>query len=152
MSKRVVGLVLLAAFLVLAVLLHRSTASYPVFVQGSTASYVRFLAWSLGVLCVADLLFSLRRRQPADGETEGETTGTNPRRFWSLLVLLAVYSWALGVFGFFASSVVFLPLTMVAMGSRRPLPIAGTTAGILAFVYIVFVQLLEVSLPEATLF
>ena len=151
MSKRLVGPVLLAAFLVLAVLLHRSTASYPVFVQGSTASYVRFLAWSLGILCVADLLFSLRRRT-AEGESEGETAGSNPRRFWSLLALLAVYSWALGVFGFFASSVVFLPLTMLAMGSRRPLPIAGTTAGILAFVYIVFVQLLEVSLPEATLF
>lgn len=150
MNKRLVGLALLAGFLGLAVLLHRSTASYPAFVQGSTASYVRFLAWSLGILCVADLLFALRHRKSE--ESEGETGGTNARRFWSLLVLLAVYSWALGVFGFFLSSVVFLPLTMVAMGARRPVSIAGTTAGILAFVYVVFVQLLEVSLPEGTLF
>ncbi|WP_337996819.1 tripartite tricarboxylate transporter TctB family protein [Oleispirillum naphthae] len=150
MNKRLVGPALLAGFLLLAVLLHRSTAGYPAFVQGSTASYVRFLAWSLGILCVADLVFSLRRRTAGAGEDE--TGGRNPRRFWSLLVLLAAYSWALGIFGFFASSLVFLPLTMAAMGSRRPLPIAGTTVGILIFVYIVFVQLLEVSLPEATLF
>ncbi len=148
MRPRVVEILLLAGFLTIAVLLHRSTASYPSFVQGSTAAYVRFLAVSLGVLSAAQLLISLRSRR----EAEAETGSRNPRRFWALLVLLGLYSWALGPFGFFAASVVFLPLTMVAMGARRPLPVVLTTAGILLFVYFVFVHLLEVHLPKGTLF
>ena len=56
MTKRVAELLLLSAFLVLAVLLYMSTASYPESVQGSTANYVRFLAISLGILCAVELL------------------------------------------------------------------------------------------------
>ena len=149
MRSRLVEILLLAGFLIVAVLLHRSTASYPSFVQGSTASYVRFLAVSLGVLSAAQLLLSLRRHAVADG---GETGSRNPRRFWALLILLGLYSWALGPFGFFAASLAFLPLTMVAMGGRRPLPVILTSAGILVFVYFVFVELLEVHLPKGTLF
>lgn len=148
MRGRSLEILLLAGFLVVAVLLHRSTASYPSFVQGSTAAYVRFLAVSLGVLSAAQLLISLRSAP----EAAGEAPSRNPRRFWALLVLLGLYSWALGPFGFFTASVVFLPLTMVAMGARRPLPIGLTTAGILLFVYFVFVDLLAVHLPKGTLF
>lgn len=153
MSQRLVGFLLLVGLLTLAVLLHRSTASYPAFVQGSTASYVRFLAWSLGILCVADVLLSWwRQRGQREGEDAGKPGEMTGKRFWSLLVLLVVYSWALGPFGFFPASVVFLPVTMVAMGTRRPLSIVGTSAGILIFVYLVFVKLLGVHLPEGTLF
>jgi len=152
MRKSVVGFVLLLGFLTLAVLLHRSTATYPSFVQGSTASYVRFLAWSLGILCAVDLLLSLRRMRRDAEAGEGETAPRNAKRFWALLLLLAVYSWALGPFGFFAASVVFLPVTMVAMGARHPVSVIGTSAGILVFVYAIFVKLLEVHLPQGTLF
>lgn len=148
MRGRLIEILLLAGFLTIAVLLHRSTASYPSFVQGSTASYVRFLAVSLGVLSAAQLLISWRSRAVA----EGGTGGGNPQRFWALLILLGLYSWALGPFGFFAASAAFLPLTMVAMGARRPLPIILNSAAILAFVYFIFVKLLAVHLPKGTLF
>jgi len=151
MNRRLVGLLLLAGFLALAVLLYRSTASYPAFVQGSTASYVRFLALSLGILCAADLLLSLWRRGAAEAG-EPAKGGESVRRFWALLVLLALYSWALEPFGFFLASLVFLPAAMVAMGARRIPTVAGTSVGILAFVYLVFVKLLEVDLPQGTLF
>lgn len=155
MNRRFVGPLLLVGFLTLAVLLYRSTASYPVFVQGSTANYVRFLALALGILCAADLLLSLWRQRsgggsPEDGDQPADRM--NLKRFWALLVLLALYSWALGPFGFFPASVVFLPIAMFAMGSRNLLSIGGTSVGVLAFVYLVFVTLLEVPLPQGTLF
>ncbi len=153
MKQRLIGNLLLVGFLILAVLLYRSTASYPAFVQGSTASYVRFLALSLGVLCIADLLSFLWRQRGAGGGFDDGAPGEKiGKRFWALLVLLVVYSWALGPVGFFPASVVFLPVTMVAMGTRNPLSIVGTSAGILIFIYLVFVKLLEVQLPEGTLF
>lgn len=153
MNQRIVAFLLLVGLLTLAVLLHRSTASYPAFVQGSTASYVRFLAWTLGVLCVADLALGWwRQRGGRGGDETGKPGESNAKRFWALLVLLVAYSLALGPAGFFAASVVFLPITMLAMGSRKPVSIVGTTAGILIFVYLVFVKLLEVHLPEGSLF
>ena len=153
MKQHLIGNALLAGFLVIAVLLYRSTASYPAFVQGSTASYVRFLALALGILCAVDLASSwwTRKKGGRDEETDkpgGKVTG----RFWALLALLAVYGWALGLVGFFPASIVFLPVTMLAMGARKPLSIVGTTAGILVFVHLVFVKLLEVQLPAGTLF
>ena len=155
MNRRIVGPLLLVGFLTLAVLFYRNTASYPVFVQGSTASYVRFLALSLGILSVADLLLSLKRQRGGGGNADGgeePAGGMNFKRFWALLILLVLYSWALGPFGFFLASVVFLPVAMFAMGSRRVVSIAGTSAGILVFTYFVFDKLLEVPLPQGTLF
>ena len=150
MTRRLVELGLLAGFVVLAVLLYRSTASYPAFVQGSTASYVRFLAWSLGILCLAELGLTFWRQR---GRSEdGESATSLGRRFWALLVLLVVYSLALSPFGFFPASVVFLPITMIAMGARRPISIVATTAGILIFIHLVFVELLELHLPAGTLY
>lgn len=150
MRRRALEILLLAGFLVLAVLLHRSTASYPKFVQGSTAAYVRFLAISLGGLCVLDLLLSLRRRRLETGE--GDAARPDARRFWMLLALLGLYAAALGPFGFFPASAAFLPAAMYATGARRPLPVLLTTLGILAFVHLVFVQLLAVHLPMGTLY
>lgn len=148
MSRRLTEILLLVGFLVIAVLLYRSTADYPKFVQGSTAAYVRFLGLTLGVLCAAQLLLSLRR--PA-AEGEAAPADTKTRRFWALLLLLGAYAAALEPLGFFLASAGFLPLAMYATGARRPLPVALTTAGVLAFVYLIFVELLEVHLPSGTL-
>ena len=153
MSQRLVSVVLLAGFLVLAVLLHRSTASYPAFVQGSTASYVRFLAWSLGVLCVAELGLSWLRERGREAKEEKEKSAEEfGKRFWALLVLLFAYGLSLDPFGFFPASIVFLPVAMFAMGARRPVSIVATTAGILVFIHLVFVELLELHLPTGTLY
>ncbi len=150
MSKRFAELLLLLGFLALAVLLYRSTASYPPFVQGSTAAYVRFLGWTLGLLCAAQLLLFIKSRGGGFGQQKLRLSA-DPRRFWPLLILLALYCWALGYLGFFLSSALFLPATMLGIGYRRPLPIVFTTAGILIFVYYVFAKLLEVSLPKGSL-
>ena len=150
MTKRLAEFFILSLFLVLAVLLYRSTASYPASVQGSTAMYVRFLGMALGLLCALELLLWVKNR--ARAKAEKMQLAVAPVRFWGLLVLLVGYAFSLSLAGFYLASAIFLPLTMLLLGSRKPLSISLTTAGVLLFVFLVFVKLLEVPLPEGSLF
>ena len=54
--------------------------------------------------------------------------------------------------GFFVASVIFMPVTMLYMGYRKPLPIIFVTGGMLAFVWLLFVFELKVRLPQGLLF
>ena len=145
MSKRAIELLFLGAFLILAVLLYRSTAGYPESVQGSTANYVRFLALSLGLLCAAEFFLCLSK---VGAGREKVIITKAPLRFWGLLALLLLYSVALEPLGFYMASALFLPAAMVTLGARKKLGIVLTSAGVLFFVYLVFEQLLSVPLPE----
>jgi putative tricarboxylic transport membrane protein len=149
MTKRVAELLLLSAFLILAVSLYVSTANYPESVQGSTANYVRFLAISLGILCAAELFICLAK--VGEGRTQLNIAKI-PFRFWGLLVLLTVYSVVLEPLGFYLASALFLPAAMVVLGARKKGQICFTTIGVLGFVYLVFERLLTVPLPERLLF
>ncbi len=151
MSRRVAEALLLSAFLVLAVLLFRSTASYPESVQGSTAMYVRFLGAALGFLCALELIFSFKKRGEGKPAKKMDIA-VNPVRFWGLLLLLVIYCAALSKLGFYLASALFLPLSMLLLGARNFLTILLTSGGVLLFVYLVFARLLEVSLPMGTLF
>jgi len=150
MTKRLAELVILSVYLILAVLLYCSTASYPVSVQGSTALYVRFLGMALAVFCSLELFLWFKNRGRV--ETEKMTIATVPKRFWGLFALLLVYSMSLSYLGFYLASALFLPLAMVLLGAKKPLSICLTSAGVLLFVYLVFAKLLEVPLPEGSLF
>ncbi len=149
MSKRIAELLLLSSFLILAVLLYRSTADYPSTVQGSTAMYVRFLGVALGVLCALELFFSLKKKQTKAGKIG---LAPRPLQFWGLLILLVIYSSLQSTLGFYISSVLFLPLAMLLLGGRKPLSIALSTAAVILFVYLVFDRLLQVALPGGTIF
>lgn len=149
MSKRQTELLILVGYIVLAVLLYRSTAGYPQSVQGSTAMYVRFLGTALGVLCFIELFLWLQNRGE---ESEPMRMTTAPLRFWGLLALLLTYSALLSFFGFYLTSAVYLPLGMLLLGERKPLRVVLTTTGTILFVYVVFARLLEVPLPEGSLF
>ncbi len=150
MTKRLAELLILSGYLILAVLLYRSTASYPVSVQGSTALYVRFLGMALGVFCSLELFLWFKNRGQA--QSEKLTIATVPIRFWGLFILLLIYSTALSYLGFYLSSVLFLPLAMLLLGAKKPLSISLTSIGVLLFIYLVFARLLEVPLPEGSLF
>jgi putative tricarboxylic transport membrane protein len=150
MTKRLAELLILSGYLILAVLLYRSTASYPVSVQGSTALYVRFLGMALGVFCCLEIFLWFKNRNQAT--TEKLTIATVPMRFWGLFILLLIYSTALSYLGFYLSSALFLPLAMLLLGAKKPLSIGLTSIGVLLFVYLVFAKLLEVPLPEGSLF
>jgi putative tricarboxylic transport membrane protein len=150
MTKRLAELLILVGYLILAVLLYRSTASYPQSVQGSTAMYVRFLGTALALLCTFELFLWMKKR--GREKKENLNIAAVPVRFWGLLTLLVIYSALLSTFGFYLTSAVYLPLGMILLGEKKPLRISLTSAGTLLFVYLVFAKLLEVPLPEGSLF
>ncbi|GFM33230.1 tripartite tricarboxylate transporter TctB family protein [Desulfovibrio subterraneus] len=153
MTRKLAELLLLGGFLVLAVLLYSSTASYPQSVQGSTAEYVRFLGLSLGILCVAELALSARkarRKDKDDSSNKKLVIADMPVRFWGLLGLLVLYTLTFEYLGFYLASGLFLPIAMYLLGARRILSIGLTTAGVLGFIYIVFERLLGVFMPACS--
>ena len=139
---------LLVVFIVMAVLLFRSTASYPGIAQATSAKYVRFLAVFIGGLCLAQLAFGMLRDH---GNAVLRLTD-HRRRFVGLFLALVVFAIAFKPLGFYLSAAFFIPIVSWMLGYRRPLVIGLTTAGTLGFVYVVFVQLLSVRLPGLELF
>ncbi|UZP67577.1 tripartite tricarboxylate transporter TctB family protein [Desulfovibrio mangrovi] len=155
MTRKLAELILLGGFLVLAVLLYSSTASYPQSVQGSTAEYVRFLGLSLGILCVAEVLITARAKKKGKKDDNADkklVVADMPIRFWGLLILLVIYGLTFEILGFYLASGLFLPLAMLLLGARKILSIGLTTIGILGFVYLVFEKLLGVFMPSFSLF
>lgn len=150
MTKRLAEGLILSGCILLAVLLYRSAASFPTWVQGSTAMYVRFLGASLGILCVLELFLWFRKKSQSTGEKM--IIATEPVKFWGLFALLIVYAFVLSPLGFYLSSALFLPIGMLLLGARSPLSIGLTSGGVLLFIHLVFVKLLEVHLPKSTLF
>jgi len=150
MTRRFAEIILLVGFLIAAFALYLSTAEYPKMVQGSTATYVRFLSVWLGLLCLIEMGLWLRKRGREEGKKLNVTSA--PFRFWSLLILMFIYSILLEYLGFYIISALFLPVTMMVLGARNIWSVALTSGGVLIFVYLVFAKLLGVPLPQATLF
>jgi putative tricarboxylic transport membrane protein len=150
MTRRAAEIALLTGFLILAVLLYRSTAAYPEVVQNSTAAYVRFLGICLGVLCGLELLLRIKKQSQEPGKKL--ELASSPLRFWGLLIIMFLYAMLLEPLGFYLASALFLPLTMFMLGARKKLQVILTSAGVLLFVYLVFAKLLSVPLPQSSLF
>ena len=67
------------------------------------------------------------------------------------IVIMLVFCVLLKLFGFIIASVFMIPAIMALMGERRPLVLAGVTAGVLVFIYVVFAMVLNLPLPKGTL-
>ena len=143
MVKKHIDRALLALFAVMAVLLFISTASYPGIAQKTSAYYVKFLAVFFGTLCVAQLALSFLREK----DNARLYLTDNMPRFGGLLACLIIFAVVFEKLGFFISAGVFIPVVSFLLGYRNYLVIALVTAGVLAFVYAVFVKLLSVNLP-----
>jgi putative tricarboxylic transport membrane protein len=150
MTKRLTEILILGAFLIISIGLYKSTADFPEMVQGSTANYIRFLAVSLGILCLVEAGLWMRKKHQDQGKKLNMTAA--PFRFWSLLILMFVYSLLLEYLGFYVTSALFLPMTMFVLGARKVFLIALTSGGVLLFVFLVFGKILGVPLPESSLF
>jgi len=75
----------------------------------------------------------------------------HPKAFTLLILLLIAYVWSMDYIGFNISTVLFLMATMYFMGYRslwKSLLIAG---GVTLFVYVLFVKVFVILLPEASL-
>lgn len=143
MAKKHVDRAVLALLIVMAVLLFNSTANYTGIAVKTSAKYVQFLAVSIGALSVIQLAFSMFKEQPSGKLQLTE----NMPRFIGLLICLGIFAAAFETLGFFIPAAVFIPFISFLLGYRRPVVIVLTTAGVLVFVYLVFVQLLSVNLP-----
>lgn len=143
MTRNALDRLILAGFIGVAVLLYLSTADYSGIAQKTSAKYVRFLAVSFGSLSATQLLISLRNRA-AD-----ETLDIFGRaeRFFGLLAGLVTFALVFESLGFFIPAAVFIPCVAVLLGYRNPKVIGLSTAGVLAAVWLIFVQLLSVNLP-----
>ncbi len=146
MSKKYIDIVLSIFFIVLAVLLYRSTATFPKSALFTTAVYIKFLSYMLAIASFVQLVISSR----SDASIK-VIFARDPKKFFILILSLIVYVWIMRYLGFILSTLIFLPVTMKYMGYNKFLKSILITAGITLFVYILFVKLFEIQLPEATI-
>ncbi len=146
MSKKYIDIVLSLFFITLAVLLYRSTASFPKSALFTTAVYIKFLAYALGIAGFVQFIVSLM----SDVSIK-VVFAKNPKKFFILILSLIVYVWIMRYIGFIISTLIFLPVTMRYMGYEKFRKSIIISAGITLFVYVLFVQIFEIQLPEATI-
>lgn len=149
MTRETLDRLVLGGFIVLAVLLYLSTASYTGIAQKTSALYVRFLAVSFGGLSAVQLLFSLRKTAPDAAPLD---LFGRAGRFFGLMAGLIAFALAFKSLGFFIPAAVFIPAISWMLGYRNPLVIALSTGGVLLGVYLIFIRLLSVNLPGPELF
>ncbi|MFV0475771.1 MAG: tripartite tricarboxylate transporter TctB family protein [Pikeienuella sp.] len=143
MRKATFDRLVLAGFVVLAVLLYVSAADFSGIAQKTSAKYVRFLAISFGGLSLVQLALSLKRA----ADEEGLKLFERADRFFGLLGALILFAIAFEPLGFFIPAAVFIPAVAFLLGYRNRAAIALTTAGLLGFIYLIFIKLLAVNLP-----
>lgn len=146
MSKKYIDIILSIFFIALAVLLYRSTATFPKSALFTTAVYIKFLAYMLGITGFAQLAISFS----SDASVK-VIFAKNPKKFFILILSLIVYVWIMRYFGFIISTLIFLPFTMRYMGYDKFRKSIIISAAITLFVYILFVQIFDIQLPEATI-
>ncbi len=146
MSKKYIDIVLSIFFIILAVLLYRSTATFPKSALFTTAVYIKFLAYVLGIASLVQLSVSFM-----SDSSEKVIFARDPKKFFILILSLIVYVWIMRYIGFIISTLIFLPVTMRYMGYDKFRKSIIISAAITLFVYVLFVKLFEIQLPEATI-
>lgn len=73
------------------------------------------------------------------------------KRVYSMCGILLVFSAGIKVLGFFCGAVFFIPSCMWVLGERSLRKLTLITAGVVLFVYFVFVVLLQIGLPSGLL-
>ena len=143
MTRETLDRLVLGGFIILAVLLYSSTASYTGIAQKTSAVYVRFLAVSFGGLSAVQLLFSLRK--VASDETL-DLFG-RARRFFGLVAGLVLFAVSFESLGFFIPAAIFIPIVAWMLGYRNTAVIGLSTVAVLLGVYLIFIRVLSVNLP-----
>ncbi len=147
MKAKNINIILSLSFVILAVALYKSVGNFTSSSIVTTGIYIKFLAISLGIAGILDIVRSF-----FVVENKKIVFTENPKRFAALVTLLIMYVGLMGYFGFVISSLIFLPLTMFAMGYRKIGYSLIYSVMIVAFVYVLFVQVFDIPLPELTLF
>jgi putative tricarboxylic transport membrane protein len=142
---KIVELVLCFLVVIIAVLLYKSTANFPATSQNTTAVYVKFLSICFGILGAIQIVMSFF----SNAESEGFIA--EPKKFILLIISLVSYVFLLDKIGFIFSTMIFLPVTMFFMGYEKKGKSILISICIVIFVYVLFVKIFEIQLPEASL-
>ncbi len=102
---------------------------------------------SLVVRLVADVRAVRRERAARRAGVEGFFGDVLPPRILLFISFTIAFVAAMGQFGFWAPTGVFLAVTFAWLYKRSPAKVALFTAGALAFIYVVFAFIFKVYLP-----
>ena len=139
-----------------AALLHRSY-----FYPAESSQFPRFMMLLQSIFSVVLLAGALRLPKPAAsaGASHGRTGASGVAAAWrglktplQVFVGASAYVMAIGVLGYFASTALYLGLSMFLFGRHKPLVIAGVALGFIAVIYGLFVMFIGVRLPQGLLF
>jgi len=118
-------------------------------VSDANKSFSRFvLALFIGLGLILTVISIVNGKKPRGKEVSIKEF-RNPMIMYLLII---VYVLLMTKLGFFSASILFMPAVMLYMGYRKPIPLVCVTAGMLAFIYVLFVVQLKVKLPDGILF
>ncbi len=147
MSKKYINIFISLIFIVLGVLLYKSTLELKASSVVTTGFYIKFLAISLVLSAFVELVKSFVANQK-----EKVVFAKDIKRFSILVFFLIFYVWGMGYLGFILSSLIFLTLTMYFMGYKHIFKALLISIVVIAFVQGLFAYVFEIPLPKSTIF
>lgn len=113
--------------------------------------FPRLLAIGLGLSGIVLIINTLVSKNPETDEGPSFNLKSLLRAFISLIAVL-VYCLSLDLFGFIASSILFLTFMMFLLQERNIIKIMTISAVITASVFVIFSEFLLIDLPLGTLY
>lgn len=143
-----------ALLIVLSALMIRSSLQSGAAVQGTAMGpgvWPMILSVAMILLSIILIIQTLIRPRPEGEKKPIEFGSVGMKRIYILIGLLALFCLLLKLFGFYIAIIYLIPSVMFLLGERRPLVLIGLTAGIVIFIVVVFVVLLQLKMPGGIL-
>lgn len=122
------------------------------FVSDSTVVGPGFMPLICGVLLAVCSLIEIFKDIGRGLESSKQSPLVQFKTLFVGIFVLATYLLILPYLGYFVATGLFVACLTFCLGLKKLIPIAGLTFGWLLFVYVVFVKLLGVPLPEQAVF
>ncbi len=147
MNKKYVNIFLSLIFIILGVLLFKSTLNLKSSSVVTTGFYIKFLAISLVLSAGFEFVKSFMENQK-----ENVIFAQDIKRFSFLVFFLIFYVFSMQYLGFIISSFIFLMATMYFMGYKNIFKATLISIVVITFVQGLFANLFEIPLPTSTIF
>jgi len=107
---------------------------------------------ALAIICIcaaAQIILSIRTKKKLmeTGDKGKEIAFDNSLNMIVAVAVMLVYGYLMPVIGFFYTTPIAVFAMMFVMGNRKYIQMLTVTAGFMIFVYVIFIELLRVSLP-----
>ena len=146
------------ALLVLSILLINASKGILETVEGTAMGsgvWPTLIGIAMAILAIVlffqTLLTSRRSKEGEQEEKPIDFKSPGMKRIYIMMGILAVFAVLIKLFGFYVSLIFLIPAIVVLLGERRVWMICALNAGIMVFVFVVFVLLLDLRLPVGSL-